>query len=288
MDATNNAVPDEFAGLRKLAEAAHPGPWRAGATSLMAPETDDHLEITLRASNGNRDVLRKTTRYFAAANPATILRLLDALAAAHPQPAAVSAPSDEPVAWMTEPTSAAHPSMRREVMFDKPQAVKADFTVTPLYDRAAAPVSGPTDAPLGEVILFAGDRDLKEVSWAKGKMPPVGTKLYSSAPVSGQGASIDTPEFRALLTAHAQHQNQVTRLNLIAHIDSRPRSEDSRAKVLEEAAQACDSRAENFQTSMTNAIHGSTAELARALRNEASSCALAIRALASTITTESK
>ena len=34
--------------------------------------------------------------------------------------------------------------------------------------------------PLGEVILFGGDSDLKEVAWRKGKLPPVGTKLYAA------------------------------------------------------------------------------------------------------------
>lgn len=32
---------------------------------------------------------------------------------------------------------------------------------------------------VGEVILFGGDADLKEVSWRGGKLPPVGTKLYA-------------------------------------------------------------------------------------------------------------
>ena len=33
--------------------------------------------------------------------------------------------------------------------------------------------------PVGEIVLFGGD--LKEVSWAGGKMPPPGTKLYAAA-----------------------------------------------------------------------------------------------------------
>lgn len=37
--------------------------------------------------------------------------------------------------------------------------------------------------PAGEIILFGGDSDLKEVSWRKGKMPEVGTKLYA-APIA--------------------------------------------------------------------------------------------------------
>lgn len=32
------------------------------------------------------------------------------------------------------------------------------------------------EKPVGEVVLFGGD--LKEIAWAKGKLPPVGAKLY--------------------------------------------------------------------------------------------------------------
>lgn len=46
----------------------------------------------------------------------------------------------------------------------------------------AAPVSA---VPVGEIVLFGGDSDLKEVSWQKGKMPPPGTKLYTT-PVAAQ------------------------------------------------------------------------------------------------------
>lgn len=39
--------------------------------------------------------------------------------------------------------------------------------------------------PAGEVLLFGGD--YKEVSWRKGKMPPVGAKLYTAAQVLAMG-----------------------------------------------------------------------------------------------------
>lgn len=41
-----------------------------------------------------------------------------------------------------------------------------------------APVSA---EQVGEVVLFGGDSDLKEVSWRRGKMPPPGTKLYTAS-----------------------------------------------------------------------------------------------------------
>lgn len=32
---------------------------------------------------------------------------------------------------------------------------------------------------VGEVVYFGGDGDLKEVSWKKGRLPPVGTALLA-------------------------------------------------------------------------------------------------------------
>ena len=60
----------------------------------------------------------------------------------------------------------------------------------------------------------------------------------AAAPVSGQAASIDTPEFRKLLQAAEGGAFRTETFNaLVAHImqwaDSRPRSEDSRAEALE-------------------------------------------------------
>lgn len=46
-----------------------------------------------------------------------------------------------------------------------------------LAKQAAQPVE-----PVGAVVLFGGDADLKEVSWNKGKMPPVGAVLYTTPP----------------------------------------------------------------------------------------------------------
>lgn len=43
--------------------------------------------------------------------------------------------------------------------------------------QLASPVSA---EPVGEIVLFGGDSDLKEVSWRKGSMPPPGIKLYTS------------------------------------------------------------------------------------------------------------
>jgi hypothetical protein len=57
--------------------------------------------------------------------------------------------------------------------------------VCPIYSAmlAAAPIAQAEQQPVGEIILFGGDSDLKEVSWRKGKMPEVGAKLYAAPPV---------------------------------------------------------------------------------------------------------
>lgn len=46
------------------------------------------------------------------------------------------------------------------------------------------------EEPVGEVVLFGGS--LKEVAWIKGKLPPVGAKLYcrpQTAAARGEGAA---------------------------------------------------------------------------------------------------
>lgn len=164
-------------------------------------------------------------------------------------------------------------------------------------ETTAEPIrEGLPSLPKGK-MLSGMDMESLHVLYTAGQMQDYARAALAAraaAPVSGQGVSLGDDAGIAIFYPNFGGNTYPTHTVIQAgeaanaYIDSRPRSEDSRAKVLEEAAQACDSRAENFQTSMTNAIHGSTAELARALRNEASSCALAIRALASTITTESK
>lgn len=58
---------------------------------------------------------------------------------------------------------------------------------------AAALAAAPVAEPVGEVVLFGGD--IKEISWRKGKLPPVGTKLYAAptksdtAPARAEGST---------------------------------------------------------------------------------------------------
>jgi hypothetical protein len=47
-----------------------------------------------------------------------------------------------------------------------------------VYAAPPAPIASAEEAvPVAEVVLFGGD--VKEVAWTKGKMPEVGTKLYT-------------------------------------------------------------------------------------------------------------
>lgn len=50
--------------------------------------------------------------------------------------------------------------------------------------RASLPAGGVVE-PVGKIVLFGGDPDQKEVAWTKGKMPPVGTKLFATSLPAG-------------------------------------------------------------------------------------------------------
>lgn len=62
--------------LKKLAEAATPGPWIAGGASVTAKETEDCSGLDAKLKGGNGQQNARNSRYIAAANPAAILKLL--------------------------------------------------------------------------------------------------------------------------------------------------------------------------------------------------------------------
>ena len=75
----------ELAELKRLAEAATPGPWE---THVITDDECCRVGLSIHADGERRPIsdddhapLEKDARFIAAANPATILRLLDALAA---------------------------------------------------------------------------------------------------------------------------------------------------------------------------------------------------------------
>jgi len=318
MDATNKAVPDEFAGLRKLAEAATPGPWSVNTACGMtngklttdevyvySPEKRNVAIASDVADPDTGEMSEPNAQFIAAANPATILRLLDALEneckwrdeaiidlsgklveseeshselvgkfnraigvstfmgepATHPQPVAVSAPSDERAAFEAWASSNGFQIKLRD---DGPDTYFAYETEQRWFvwqaARAAAPVSGPSEVERLTMEL-QNQREITQ-HW---KM-----KAISAAPVSGQGASIrDDTELMAYL---ANFRNCDEKSRAYKFLDAAIERIDSRAKVLESAAQAC----ENERVEDT----GSEGDIGynMAIKH----CAATIRALAST------
>ena len=87
---------DDFADLARHAEAATPGPWRRAGTYVeTVPEFDLHRFDVMGIDVAKATMTEADAEFIAAANPATILRLIedrDALAA---RLAAVEALADE-------------------------------------------------------------------------------------------------------------------------------------------------------------------------------------------------
>jgi len=52
---------------------------------------------------------------------------------------------------------------------------------------ALSQTTQPQAEPVAEIVTFGGLDGQKEVSWRKGMMPPVGTKLYAAPPQAGAG-----------------------------------------------------------------------------------------------------
>jgi len=65
-------------------------------------------------------------------------------------------------------------SMQLSAALSMGDASHLHATATDVADQLAK-LAG--NVPVGEVVTFGPD--LKEVSWAKGKMPPVGTQLFA-------------------------------------------------------------------------------------------------------------
>lgn len=68
-------TPEQRAELRKAAEEATPGPWYAGNDWLTADMTFESVLLQLNSTGSSADGF--DLKYIAAANPATILSLLD-------------------------------------------------------------------------------------------------------------------------------------------------------------------------------------------------------------------
>jgi hypothetical protein len=75
----------DYDDLRRLAEAATPGPWEArtetGHPGVLAIVPDGGFDWVCSLQVSNRPGFRRDAAFIAAANPQTVLALLDALAA---------------------------------------------------------------------------------------------------------------------------------------------------------------------------------------------------------------
>jgi len=135
-----------------------------------------------------------------------------------------------PVSLQTDEPDAANEWRRLALQFDGHRMAALSHLRMMLQDAT-------THAPVVETFLSAPPLSGEAVLAER-------IKAISAAPVSGQGASIhDDPQFHLLITTYMTTldywDNDLTNpivktaaRNLVQFIDSRPRSEDSRAKVL--------------------------------------------------------
>jgi hypothetical protein len=111
-----------------------------------------------------------------------------------------------------------------------------------------------TVVPVAEIVTFGGLDGQKEVSWSKGKMPPVGTKLYAhpSAPAESGWQWVPVEPTPAML--HAMWQDRE---------DFRGQSENKTARhhyalLLKAAPSAAQPGGEATSASPASVQHGAT------------------------------
>jgi hypothetical protein len=79
---SDQSTTERIAELKRLAEKATPGPWRATQYHVIAQETEDRLgfDLNTKSANGNRDDARHLAAYIAAVSPQAILSLIERIA----------------------------------------------------------------------------------------------------------------------------------------------------------------------------------------------------------------
>jgi hypothetical protein len=84
-----------------------------------------------------------------------------------------------------------------------------------LARRAAQPTQPATVVPVAEIVTFGGLDGQKEVSWSKGKMPPLGTKLYAhpSAPAESGWQWVPVKPTQEMVKAAMQRMFDEKRYN---------------------------------------------------------------------------
>lgn len=72
----------KISDIKAAAQAATPGPWKAGGKSVSAAETEDRLGMDVRLYGGSSDDNRRNARHIAACSPKVVLALCEAVEAA--------------------------------------------------------------------------------------------------------------------------------------------------------------------------------------------------------------
>lgn len=151
-------------------ETCNPAPALNVAHAVQAAVPTPFTSSIMLDDGGDRPYYCLMTAYLSEAEARAALSLLSAPA----QPAPTAEPSDAEI-------DAAIQAFDWEGWID-PQKAKRAFTREALarWTAPAHPAEGVPAQAVGEVVLF-GD-DCKEISWAKGQLPAVGTKLYAHPP----------------------------------------------------------------------------------------------------------
>ena len=171
--------------LRRLAQAATPGPWQFWHGWVAANiDNDGGVVVAERPTPSGGKYQAKVDanfKFIAAANPAAITELLDRLEAAE------SARRDDYQNWMTALD-------RNAELLAKLEAAEKELAELRSSMKFRTSLIGRTEAerdelrakieqmeqqePVAEIVSFGGS-DLKEMAWKKGKMPALGSKLYA-------------------------------------------------------------------------------------------------------------
>lgn len=158
------------------------------------------LEAARNAAYPVPDSPHASVNMRAVADRTAFTRGWDAATTANQAAPAVAALSDEQRA-LVRSIFMAHGFTIKEDQTDlKPYVYDAARALLAAAGNSQGQAAQPEQQPVGEVVLFGND--CKEISWAKGKMPPVGAKLYiapvpAAAPEPLQGCkwAYDEPEY---------------------------------------------------------------------------------------------
>ena len=204
--------------LRRLAQAATPGPWVSQGRYIGTPRHMSYVgEVRDQCGNwSDTEKSRADAAFIAAANPAAITEILDRLEAAENEVESLRrgiAFRDDVVAGL----AVEHDTLRAEnaglvddmnLLRDNNTALRARIEALEnertVDEQRIADLMAELNRvgheneelhtkiadmerqePVAEIVSFGGP-DLKEVAWKKGKMPTLGSKLYALPGAKGE------------------------------------------------------------------------------------------------------